>query len=200
MWRACATSSVSSTKTSRAAGRVSEACGRAQLLGQGAFLGLPHGAPCPVPEGKLQLRRVIEALSGAPFDVSFISFEDIGKQPISSTSLDVLIAWATVIPPIPAAAGGKTHRSLPPFAALCCREADSSVWASPADISIRDIISAGLCGWGWKRKRASLWGTANSTNKKHPITSCWRMQRARQLRRGQEGCVCAGGYAGAHQA
>ena len=28
-----------------------------KLLGQGAFLGLPHGAPCPVPEGKLQLRR-----------------------------------------------------------------------------------------------------------------------------------------------
>ena len=34
---------------------------------------------------------VIEALSGAPFDVSFISFEDIGKQPDLLKSLDVLI-------------------------------------------------------------------------------------------------------------
>ena len=34
---------------------------------------------------------VIEALSGAPFDVSFISFEDIGKQPDLLNSLDVLI-------------------------------------------------------------------------------------------------------------
>ena len=34
---------------------------------------------------------VIEALSGAPFDVSFISFEDIGKQPDLLNRLDVLI-------------------------------------------------------------------------------------------------------------
>ena len=34
---------------------------------------------------------VIEALSGAPFDVSFISFEDIGKQPDLLNSLNVLI-------------------------------------------------------------------------------------------------------------
>ena len=34
---------------------------------------------------------VIEALSGAPFDVAFISFEDIGKQPDLLNSLDVLI-------------------------------------------------------------------------------------------------------------
>ena len=34
---------------------------------------------------------VIEALSGAPFDVSFISFEDIGKQPDLLNSLDVLL-------------------------------------------------------------------------------------------------------------
>ena len=34
---------------------------------------------------------VIEALSGAPFDVSFISFEDIGKQSDLLNSLDVLI-------------------------------------------------------------------------------------------------------------
>ena len=34
---------------------------------------------------------VIEALSGAPFDVSFISFEDIGKQPDLLNSQDVLI-------------------------------------------------------------------------------------------------------------
>lgn len=34
---------------------------------------------------------MIEALSGAPFDVSFISFEDIGKQPDLLNSLDVLI-------------------------------------------------------------------------------------------------------------
>ena len=34
---------------------------------------------------------VIEALSGAPFDVSFISFEDIEKQPDLLNSLDVLI-------------------------------------------------------------------------------------------------------------
>ena len=34
---------------------------------------------------------VIEALSGAPYDVSFISFEDIGKQPDLLNRLDVLI-------------------------------------------------------------------------------------------------------------
>ena len=34
---------------------------------------------------------VIEALRGAPFDVSFISFEDIGKQPDLLNRLDVLI-------------------------------------------------------------------------------------------------------------
>ena len=34
---------------------------------------------------------VIEALSGAPFDASFISFEDIGKQPDLLNRLDVLI-------------------------------------------------------------------------------------------------------------
>ena len=34
---------------------------------------------------------MIEVLSGAPFDVSFISFEDIEKQPDLLDGLDVLI-------------------------------------------------------------------------------------------------------------
>ena len=63
----------------------------AQRLGPDARLGLPHGAPCPVPKENYSYAGVIEALSGAPFDVHFISFEDIKNNPAILDDLDVII-------------------------------------------------------------------------------------------------------------
>ena len=65
--------------------------GCAEQLGATARLGLPHGPPCAVPEAELQLCGRIEALSGAPFDVKFISFDDIKADPKVLDSIDVLI-------------------------------------------------------------------------------------------------------------
>ncbi len=53
--------------------------------------GAANGSPCAVPEAELQLCGVIEALSGAPFDVKFISFDDIKADPKVLDGMDVLI-------------------------------------------------------------------------------------------------------------
>ena len=73
----------------------------------------------------------------------FISFEDIGKQPDLLDSLDVLIC---VGDGDTAHTGGRWWENAQVasrHSRLCvAAEADSSVWASPADISIRAIISS----------------------------------------------------------
>ena len=144
---------------------------------------------------------VIEALSGAPFDVSFISFEDIGKQPDLLNSLDVLICvgdgdtahtggrwWEN--PQVASAIRGfvlqrrRIHR---------CGRAQRTSVSGP-------LFPAGLRAGGGKGnglhpgvRQVQPAGAPRAL----PAGGC---QRARQLRRGQEGRVCAGRYAGAHQA
>ena len=59
-------------------------------LGQNQ-LGLPYGTPCLISETELQLWEIIEALSGAPFDVKFISFDDILKDKDILKDIDVII-------------------------------------------------------------------------------------------------------------
>ena len=194
----------SCTTTSRAAAPVClKTCGRAQLLGQGALLGLPHGAPCPVPEAELQLRRRDRgALAARRLTCRFISFDDIGKQPDLLDGLDVLIS---VGDGDTAHTGGRwweNARGRFRRARLCvAAAADSSVWASPADISIRDIISSWPAVLGVEKETGFTLGYGKFNWEEHPdhflLEDC---QRARQLRRGQEGCVCAGGYACTHQA
>ena len=68
-----------------------QAGGGAQLLGQDPLLGLPYGPPRPVPEAELQLRRRHRGAERRPFDVQFLSFEDVKNDPHVLDDIDVLI-------------------------------------------------------------------------------------------------------------
>ena len=57
---------------------------------------------------------VIEALSGAPFDVRFISFDDIRQDPDILKDIDVILNVETRIQPIQAEKTGQMKRLLLP--------------------------------------------------------------------------------------
>ncbi len=130
-----------------------QAGGRAELLGQDAGLGLPHGAPRALPEGELQLPGVIEMLSGAPFDVKFISFEGTSRRtPPCWMSWMSSSMWAMPTPHTPAASGGRTRRSPPRSGSSSGTAAVSSAWVSPPVMPIRATSSSWPACWAWRKK------------------------------------------------
>ena len=124
---------------------------------------------------------VIEALSGAPFDVRFISFDDLHATPMCWTAWTCSSMWATATRPTPAAANGRTRLWRLLCAASCTMAAASSAWANHRATSTRDIICSWPAYWAWRRKRASRWATTNTTGTSIPATSFWRTARSRWI-------------------
>lgn len=97
---------------------------------------------------------VIEMLSGAPFDVKFISFEDIKNDPHLLDSLDVIINVGDADTAPPAASGGKTRRSPPLSASSSGTAAALSAWVSLPVTRIRATFSSLPACWAWRKKMA----------------------------------------------
>ena len=109
-------------------------------LGQDQKLGMPYGTPRTVPEQNYSYAGIIEALSGAPFDVKFISFDDILKDKDILKDIDVII---NVGDGDTAHTGGAVWENAvisAAFVNLSTGAVDLSVSGNRQDTSIRDII------------------------------------------------------------
>ncbi len=130
---------------------------------------------------------VIEALSGAPFDVKFISFDDIKADPKVLDGLTSLSTWATATPPTPAARSGRTRRFPPRSGALSIGGGLIGV-GEPGGHRIRAAILQLAACWAWRRKRLHpklrqvQLGRAPATTLFWPTapTMTWTLARARR--------------------
>ncbi len=118
---------------------------------------------------------VIEMLSGAPFDVKFISFEDIKNDPHLLDSLDVII---NVGDADTAHTGGIWWED--PEISSAIRKfvwngGGLSAWVSLPVTRIRATFSSLPACWAWRKKTASPSTTTNTTGKNTRTISFCRM-------------------------
>ena len=113
---------------------------------------------------------VIEMLSGAPFDVKFISFEDIKNDPHLLDSLDVII---NVGDADTAHTGGIWWEDPEISASSSGTAAALSAWVSLPVTRIRATFSSLPACWAWRKKTASPSTTTSTTGRSTPTTlSC----------------------------
>ena len=115
---------------------------------------------------------VIEMLSGAPFDVKFISFEDIKNDPHLLDSLDVII---NVGDADTAHTGGIWWEDPEISASSSGTAAALSAWASLPVTRIRGTFSNLPACWAWRRKTASPSTTTSTTGRSTRTISFCRM-------------------------
>ena len=129
---------------------------------------------------------VIEALSGAPFDVVFLSFDDLRNDPHALEGASVLL---NVGDGDTAHTGGAVWEDPPRLSgASFGTAAASSAWASPPATSTRATISSLPPLWAWRRRPALPWGTTSTTGRSTPITLSsptvpirWILERAKRV-------------------
>ena len=97
---------------------------------------------------------VIEMLSGAPFDVKFISFEDIKNDPHLLDSLDVIINVGDADTAHTGGIWWEDPESPPLSASSSGTAAALSAWVSLPVIHIRVISSRWPVFWAWRKKMA----------------------------------------------
>ena len=110
---------------------------------------------------------VIEMLSGAPFDVKFISFEDIKNDPKLLETVDVIINVGDADTAHTGGIWWETRRSPPLSASSSGTAAASSALENRPVIHIRVISSRWPVFWAWRKKTASP-STTTSTTEEHP--------------------------------
>ena len=118
---------------------------------------------------------VIEMLSGAPFDVKFISFEDIKKDPALLDELDVIINVGDADTAHTGGIWWRTRSSPPRSGNSSGTAAASSAWVSPPVMPIRATFSSWPACWAWKRKTASPSTTTSTIGTSTRTTSFCRM-------------------------
>ncbi len=148
---------------------------------------------------------IIEALSGAPFDVKFISFDDILKDKNILKDIDVIINVGTGIRHTLAGQSGRTRLFPQPFVNLFIRVEALSVLGNRQDTSIRDIICqlADLIGveketgftlnydkynWEEHKNHFILADTTKPSTSERARRTCLPMREQKFLRRGIKRC------------
>ncbi len=118
---------------------------------------------------------VIEALSGAPFDVKFISFDDIRGDASILDDIDVII---NVGDGDTAHTGGAEWEDPAISSAIRKYVYNGGGFigvGEPSATSTRDITSSWPMSWAWRKRPALPWATTNTTGSSTPNTLFWPM-------------------------